>query len=205
MSEVTFGQHGGGVEALAQRAGQAGAAHHHLGALAHRVGHVRLDLGQRLLVDQRALGDAGLEAVAHLDRTGLGGQLLDELLVHRVLHVQAVGADAGLAGVAVLADHCALDRAVDVGVVEDDEGRVAAQLQASFLMVGAHCAIRMRPTSVDPVKLRWRTTSDSQSTLPMAIELSASAVTMFSTPGGMPARWPVRPQPAPSAASVRRA
>jgi hypothetical protein len=60
---------------------------------------------------------------------GLGGQLLDEGVVHAFLHVEAVGADAGLAGVAVLADHRAFDGAVDVGVVEHDEGRVAAQLQ----------------------------------------------------------------------------
>ncbi len=29
----------------------------------------------------------------------------------------------------------------------------------SFLIVGAHCAIRMRPTSVEPVNDRWRTVS----------------------------------------------
>ncbi len=57
-----------------------------------------------------------------------------------------------------------------------------------FLTVGALCAIRMRPTSVEPVKLRWRTTSLAQITLPTAIELSLSAVIMLSTPGGMPAR-----------------
>ena len=58
----------------------------------------------------------------------------------------------------------------------------------SFLTVGALCAIRMRPTSVLPVKLMWRTTSLAQSTLPTAIELAESAVIMFNTPGGMPAR-----------------
>jgi hypothetical protein len=38
------------------------------------------------------------------------------------------------------------------------------------------------------VKDRWRTTSLAHSTLPMAIELSLSALSTFSTPAGMPAR-----------------
>ena len=46
----------------------------------------------------------------------------------------------------------------------------------------------MRPTSVEPVKLMWRTTSLAHSTLPMAMELALSALSMFSTPAGMPAR-----------------
>ena len=112
----------------------------------------------------------------------------DEGVVDLVLHVQAVGADAGLAGVAVLADHRALDGAVDVGVVEDDEGRVAAQFEAELLIVGRTLRARMRPTSVEPVNDRWRTTSLAHSTLPTAIELAPSPVTMFSTPAGMPAR-----------------
>src|SRR6218665_1391312 len=57
-----------------------------------------------------------------------------------------------------------------------------------FLTVGALCAIRMRPTSVEPVKLMWRTTSLAHSTLPMAMELSLSAHRMLNTPAGMPAR-----------------
>src|SRR5512138_2192396 len=58
----------------------------------------------------------------------------------------------------------------------------------SSLIVGAHCCIRMRPTSVEPVNDRWRTTSDAHSTLPTSIDCCASAVTTLSTPGGMPAR-----------------
>ena len=54
----------------------------------------------------------------------------------------------------------------------------------SFLMLGAHCAIRMRPTSVEPVKLSLRTTGLSHSTLPTC---AASPVTTCNTPAGMPA------------------
>ncbi|OQC09428.1 MAG: hypothetical protein BWX79_01431 [Alphaproteobacteria bacterium ADurb.Bin100] len=58
----------------------------------------------------------------------------------------------------------------------------------SFLTVGALWAIRMRPTSVEPVKERWRTTLLSHSTLPIAIEWSLSALSRLITPAGMPAR-----------------
>jgi len=94
---------------------------------------VALDLRDGGIVDQRALVDTGFEAVADLDAAGLGGQLLHEAVVDAGLHVEAVGADAGLAGIAVFADHRAFDRGVDVGIVEDDEGGVAAEFQADPL------------------------------------------------------------------------
>ena len=68
------------------------------------------------------------------------------------------------------------------------KGALPPNSSDSFFTVGAHCFIRMRPTSVLPVKDRWRTTSLSQITWPIAIEFSASAVKTFSTPAGMPAR-----------------
>ena len=51
-----------------------------------------------------------------------------ELLGDRLVHVEAVGRGAGLADVAHLGDHRALDGRVEVGVVEDQERRVAAEL-----------------------------------------------------------------------------
>ena len=68
------------------------------------------------------------------------------------------------------------------------KGALPPSSSDSFLTVGAHCAIRMRPTSVEPVKLRWRTTSLAHSTLPTAMLLAPSAVSTLSTPAGMPAR-----------------
>ena len=68
------------------------------------------------------------------------------------------------------------------------KGALPPNSSDSFLMVGAHCFIRMRPTSVDPVKDRWRTVSLAHSTWPTSMDRSASAVMMFNTPGGMPAR-----------------
>ena len=69
------------------------------------------------------------------------------------------------------------------------KGALPPSSSESFLMLGALCCIRMRPTSVDPVNERWRTVSLAHSTPPIAIELSLSAVSTLSTPGGMPARW----------------
>ena len=67
-------------------------------------------------------------------------KLLHKLVVHPVLHIDAVGAHAGLARIAVLAGHGAFYGAVDVGIVKHDEGRVAAQFEGNFLHRG--CALR---------------------------------------------------------------
>ena len=72
--------------------------------------------------------DAVVEAVAHLQRAHLGGELLGELVVHLLVHVEAVRRRAGLAHVAHLGDHRAVDRGIDIGVLEHDERRVAAEL-----------------------------------------------------------------------------
>ena len=53
---------------------------------------------------------------------------LGELLGERLVDVEAVGGRAGLADVAHLRDHRAVERVVEVGVLEDDERRVAAEL-----------------------------------------------------------------------------
>jgi hypothetical protein len=78
----------------------------------------------------------GFEAVADLQRLHPRRELGDELVMHLVLHEDAVGADAGLAHVAVLGDHRPFDRRIDVGVFEDDEGRIAAELEADALHGG---------------------------------------------------------------------
>src|SRR6266571_8015665 len=54
---------------------------------------------------------------------------LEERSAERV----ALGAHAGLTGVSVLGSKRPVDRRVEVGVVEDDERRVAAELHGSFL------------------------------------------------------------------------
>ena len=63
-------------------------------------------------------------------------------------------------------------------------GALPPSSSPSFLMVGAHCAIRMRPISVEPVKLSARTVALPVSSLPIALALP---VTTLNTPLGMPA------------------
>ena len=69
-----------------------------------------------------------LGAAAHLQRAHPLGQRLGEVARHRLRDVEAVGGGARLADVAHLRDHRALDRGVEVGVVEDHERRIAAEL-----------------------------------------------------------------------------
>ncbi len=159
-----------------------------LRALGHRVGDVALDLLHRRVVDQRPLRHARLEAVADLERADRRRQPGHERVVDAVLHVEAVGAHAGLAGVAELGGDRALHGASRSASSNTMNGALPPSSSDSFLIVGAHCAIRMRPTSVEPVNVSLRTTSLSHSVLPMAMDCSPSPVTTFNTPAGMPAR-----------------
>ncbi len=112
------------------------AAGEHSGATTNRVLDVLAHLGGSLGVDQRAdIGTLG-QAIADPELGHRRLEFFGEGLVHAVLHVDAVDAHAGLPGVAVLGLHRALDRLVEVGVVEDDERRVTAQLQGHLLDAG---------------------------------------------------------------------
>ncbi len=104
------------------------AAGQHLGALGFGVGNVLFDLGHGLLIDQRTLRHAGIDARADLQFVDLGYQLGGEDLKHTFLHIDSVGADAGLSGVAVLRYHGAFDRGVQISVVKHDKRRVTAEL-----------------------------------------------------------------------------
>ena len=104
-----------------------------LRAFLQRVGDMRLDLLDRLLVDERSLRHAGRRPVADLELGDGVRELRDEGVVNAGLRIDAVGADAGLAHVAEFGDDRALDRGVDMGVVEHDERRVAAELEPDLL------------------------------------------------------------------------
>ena len=98
-----------------------------------RVGHVALDLLGRAFVDQRPDLDAVLEPVADLQRGDRCLEAIEERVVHGVLDEDPIRRDARLAGVAELAHDRARDGRVEIGVVEDDEGRVAAELERDLL------------------------------------------------------------------------
>src|SRR6266446_6363377 len=86
-----IGQHGRLEEAAAL--GGALAAGDDFGALLEGVGDVRLDLLDRLHVDQGPDHRTRLEPVSDLHRTGGLGEALGESVVDAVLHQNPVGAD----------------------------------------------------------------------------------------------------------------
>ena len=98
-----------------------------LGALLLCVADVVLCLVERAVVDQGPVGDVALETVADLELADLGGEFLGEFVVDSFLDEEPVGAYAGLAGRAELGYDGACDCEVDVCVVKDDEGGVAAE------------------------------------------------------------------------------
>src|SRR5919204_5970913 len=109
------------------------AAQDDLRAFAERVGDVLLDLLYAVLVDKRPDHHAGLGAGADLEAADLLGELGGEGVVDAVLHVNAVRADAGLAGVAILRCQRAVHGSIQIGVVEHDERGVAAELERELL------------------------------------------------------------------------
>ena len=108
------------------------AARDDLRAAPQGVGDMLLDLLDRVGIDQGTGGGAVLQAVAHGQLVHGAGEALRELVINARLHVDAVGADAGLAVVAELGGHGAFHRRIQVRVVEDDEGRVSAQFHRAF-------------------------------------------------------------------------
>ena len=125
------GEHGRLEESAAERVTAPAEQRH--GAVPERVGEQGFDLVQRGRVDQRPLGDPGAFARADCERGDAVGEAVREFVVDAGLDVEAVGADAGLPGVAELGGERAFDRGVEVRVVEDDEGGVAAEFERELL------------------------------------------------------------------------
>ena len=91
-----------------------------------------LDQAEHLLtrgiVDDRAHLDLRIKAGTNRHRPHRPSQHGGELLGDFCIGIEAVRRDTGLPGVAHLGDHRPLQRGIEVGVVEHDEGRVAAEL-----------------------------------------------------------------------------
>ena len=92
-----------------------------------------LHFSDRFLVNQRPDSDVRLQAIANLQLTDRLLKLFGEAIVNAILDVQAIGADAGLSGVAKLGGQRAFDGFIEIGVVKNDKRRIAAQLQRDFL------------------------------------------------------------------------
>nr|WP_197697921.1 hypothetical protein [Micromonospora echinofusca] len=99
------------------------------GAPLDGVGHVRGDGVELPRGGQRA--EVGLEVAADAQpqRRGARDEAAQELVVQRVGDVDAFGGDAELAGAGEAGPDRALDRPVQVGVVEHEQRVLAAQLQ----------------------------------------------------------------------------
>lgn len=123
----------GGLEKVATEVGQRLAAYQELGALGDGIVDVLLDLVDGAVVDQRAMGHALFEAVADLEALDLFDKLGRKLVVDAALHVDAVGAHARLARRAELGGNGAGDGGIKLGVVKDNKGRVAAELERELL------------------------------------------------------------------------
>jgi ParB family chromosome partitioning protein len=118
---------------MAIAGGVAVSADEHRCALRERILDVRLDLLHRLVVDERSLRRAGVQARRRVQLPDGDGELCGECVVDRVLHEHAVRAHAGLAGVSILRDDRALHCGIQIRIVEHDERRIAAELQRELL------------------------------------------------------------------------
>ena len=97
---------------------------------------------------------------------------------------EPVGGRAGLAHVAHLGEHRAVDGRVEVGVGEDQERRVAAELHRDPEQLVGGLLDQLLPTGVEPVKVSLRSRGSPMSgsiTSPVCeVEIT------LSTPGGTP-------------------
>src|SRR5579862_10055288 len=98
-----------------------------------RIGKMLLDLRQRFGVDQRTLRDTGLGAAPDFERADLRRELPRKRVVNLLVNEEAVRANARLARVAILRDDRAVGRRIEIGIVEHDERRVAAELERDLL------------------------------------------------------------------------
>ncbi len=112
-----------------------------------------------------------LEPVGNLHRTGGLGEALGKGVIDAVLHQDAVGADAGLAGIPVFRrDRPPLTAASISASSKTINGALPPSSSESFLTVPAHCCISNLPTSVEPVKVNLRTVGFEVSSPPTSLD-----------------------------------
>ncbi len=130
------GQH---IVALAHALGQHGriqAATQHAGAFLLAQFDVVAHLGQVAGADHGADDGGFVQRIAHGDLPGALHEAVHELRVDALLHQDAAAGRAALAVVGEDHEHGRIQRALEVGVVKDHEGALAAQLHAELLEAG---------------------------------------------------------------------
>ena len=100
-------------------------------------GDVGNDLVLLRLVDQRTHLRFRIERIADTDLFGALDQPLDEAVMQALLHEDARAVGADLTGRIEIAEHGAADGIFEVGIVEDDQRRLAAELHRGVLHLRA--------------------------------------------------------------------
>jgi hypothetical protein len=163
---------------------------------------MRLDLGQPAALISGPCCDAILGAGADLQVRTRAANAFGKGVVDAGLHQEAVGADAGLAGVAVFGDQSAVDRGIEIGIVENDEGRVAAQFQRQ-LLDGRRALRHQQAADFGRTGERQLAHDGAGAQLAANGRRVAGDDIENAWPANRRAR-PARPAPAPSAASLGR-
>ncbi len=104
------------------------AANEELGAVLESIGNMGLNLRDSFVVNQWADIDPGIEAVADFQLLTRFNEAPREIIVNIGLDQKAVGADASLSGMPVFAQHCALHRGLQIGIIKHNKRRIAAKL-----------------------------------------------------------------------------
>src|SRR5215217_3043903 len=142
---VAAGAYAGDNGWLVERAGSIDrmTAGQHLGPALGRVSYQRVGLLNGIVIDQRPDLDAVLSAPADLERLHGLGDPGSELVRDALVHDEPVRCGAGLTDVAEFSEHGTFDRLAKISIVEDQEGRVTAQLHGDAQDVGRRLLIEL--------------------------------------------------------------
>ena len=117
----------------------------------------------RVLVNQRADLYAWFHAVADFHRLfRFLGEPLRKFFVNAALHINAIGRDARLAGIAEFREHRAIDGFLQIGVVEHQHRIQPAEFERQRLQSLRRARNELFPTSVEPVNVIFRTSGFSK-------------------------------------------
>src|SRR6266480_6863405 len=109
------------------------AADQHSGPTCYGITHVSLDFLYGTRVDHRADLRVFTARRAHTQRTDPTRQRSSETLVDEVLNIHPVRTHAGLPAVAELGSQEPVNGRFEIGILEYDEGSIAAKLEGQFL------------------------------------------------------------------------
>ena len=145
--------------------------------------YVLFDFGDCSIVDERAVCYAILVSGTDFEVLDLFCESLCEVVVDARLDVDShVWPEPR--NLEAMAPFTAKSKSASLKTMN---GALPPSSKESFLSVSADCFISSLPTLVDPVKDTFRTVSEDVRASPTSAVFS-KAVTIFTTPGGMPAR-----------------